>query len=259
MSVLRLRGLFVSHGAPTLALDPIPARQFLVDLGQRMPKPRAVVVVSPHWGAPIFAIKQDERYRAWHDFGGFPEELYQIRYAPPGNPALAERIAAHFQDSQIPTRLISDARLDHGVWVPLMLMYPEADVPIINVACLGRDPQVHYELGRALAGTLDDDVLVIGSGSAVHNLHELASTGTPAASWATRFDDWLRERVEAGDHQGLLDYRARAPDAARAHPTEEHLMPLFVALGAGGGRGETLHRSFSYGNLSMACYGFTAD
>jgi 4,5-DOPA dioxygenase extradiol len=252
------RALFISHGAPTLALDKIPAHEFLIELGQRLPKPRAVVVVSPHWGAPIFAIKQDERYRAWHDFGGFPDELYQIQYAPPGNAALAARIAAHLQKAQIATRLVGDARLDHGVWVPLMLMYPNADVPVINVACLGRDPQVHYELGRVLNEAVDGDVLIIGSGSAVHNLHELAAPGTAAASWATRFDDWLNERIEAGDHQALLNYRAQGPDAARAHPTEEHLMPLYVALGAGGGKGQALHRSFSYGNLSMACYGFEA-
>ena len=259
MNTAGLRALFISHGAPTLATDKIAAHDFLLELGRRLPRPRAVVVVSPHWGAPIFAIKQDERYRAWHDFGGFPDELYQIEYAPPGNSALASRIAAHLQKSQIATRLVSDARLDHGVWVPLMLMYPDADVPVINIACLGRDPQVHYELGRALKDALDDDVIVIGSGSAVHNLHELAAPGTPPESWATRFDDWLKARIEAGDHPALLDYRAHAPDAARAHPTEEHLMPLFVALGAGGGKGQLLHASFSYGNLSMACYGFGPD
>lgn len=255
MKTLQPRAIFISHGAPTLALDKIPAHEFLIDLGQRLPKPRAVVVVSPHWGAPIFAIKQDERYRAWHDFGGFADALYQIQYTPPGNSALAARIAEHLQHVQIATRLVSDARLDHGVWVPLMLMYPHADVPVINIACLGRDPRVHYELGRALADAVDDDVLIIGSGSAVHNLQELAAPGSAPASWATRFDDWLNAHIEAGDHQALLDYRAQAPDAARAHPTEEHLMPLFVALGAGG-KGQALHRSFSYGNLSMACYGF---
>ncbi|WP_161554199.1 DODA-type extradiol aromatic ring-opening family dioxygenase [Stenotrophobium rhamnosiphilum] len=258
MNTLQPRALFISHGAPTLALDKISAHQFLIELGQRLPKPRAVVVISPHWSAPIFAIKQDERYRAWHDFGGFPDELYQIQYSPQGNASLAARIFEHLQKAQIATRMVSDPRLDHGVWVPLMLMYPDADVPVVNVACLGRDPQVHYELGRALRDAVDDDVLIIGSGSAVHNLHELAAPGTPPASWATRFDDWLNARIEAGDHEALLDYRAQAPDAARAHPTEDHLMPFYVALGAGGGKGQALHRSFSYGNLSMACYGFPA-
>lgn len=259
MSTFRPRALFISHGAPTLATDKIPAHEFLIELGKRLPRPRAVVVVSPHWSAPIFAIKQDERYRAWHDFGGFPDELYQIQYAPPGNAALASRIAEHLQQAQIDTRLVSDARLDHGVWVPLMLMYPDADVPVINVACLGRNPQVHYELGRALNDAVDDDVLIIGSGSAVHNLHELAAPTTPPASWAKHFEQWLSERIEDGDHQALLNYRALAPDAVRAHPTEDHLMPLYVALGAGGGKGLALHRSFSYGNLSMACYGFDAE
>lgn len=257
MSTFNPRALFISHGAPTLALEKIPAHEFLIELGKRLPRPRAIVVVSPHWSAPIFAIKQDERYRAWHDFAGFDDALYQIQYAPPGNTALVARIAEHLQHAQIDTRLISDPRLDHGVWVPLMLMYPDADVPVVNVACLGRNPQVHFELGRALNEALDDDVLIIGSGSAVHNLHELAASGTPPASWAKRFDQWINDRVEAGDHEALLDYRAQAPDAARAHPTEDHLMPFYVALGAGG-KGQALHRSFSYGNLSMACYGFEA-
>jgi 4,5-DOPA dioxygenase extradiol len=251
----RVRALFISHGAPTLAVEKIPAHDFLIELGKRLPRPCAIVAVSPHWIAPQFAIKQVERHRAWHDFGGFPDELYQIRYAPPGDPALAARIAQQLQQSGMQTQLVSDERIDHGVWVPLLLMFPQADIPVVNVASLGRGPQAHYQLGRALGEACGDDVLIVGSGGAVHNLHEIAAPGSPPKDWAIRFDDWLAGRLQAGDHEALLDYRASAPDATRAHPTEDHLMPLFVALGAGG-KAEPLHRSFSYGSLSMACYGF---
>ena len=255
MNAARLRALFISHGAPTLALEQIPAHDFLVQLGRELPRPSAVVVVSPHWIAPVPAVKQAERYRAWHDFGGFADELYQIRYAPPGDPVLAERIAQHLRQAKIATQLVDDVRLDHGVWVPLLLMYPDADIPVINVASLGRGPQAHYDLGRALAA-LDDDVLIIGSGGAVHNLREIAAPGSLPEEWALRFDDWLADRLLENDREALLDYRRQAPDAARAHPTEDHLMPLFVALGAAHAEAQVLHRSFSYGNLSMACYGF---
>ena len=256
MNTARPRALFISHGAPTLALEKIPAHDFLIELGRSLPRPSAVVVVSPHWIAPVFAVKQAERYRAWHDFGGFPDALNQIRYAPPGDPALAAHIAQHLQQARIATQLVDDERLDHGVWVPLVLMYPQADVPVINVASLGRGTQAHYKLGRVLAAAVDDDALIIGSGGAVHNLHEISAPGTRPPPWALGFDDWLADKLLENDREALLDYRRQAPDAARAHPTEDHLMPLFVALGAAHAGAQALHRSFSYGSLSMACYAF---
>ena len=162
----------------------IEAAQREIDLGQRMPRPGAVLVVSPHWMAPMFAVKQDQRYRAWHDFGGFPDALYRLQYDAPGAPGLARNVVAGLQQAGIATQLLSDARIDHGVWVPLMLMFPQADVPVINIASPGRDPRAHYELGRALAAMLEEDVLIIGSGGAVHNLRDLAAPGTPPAPWA---------------------------------------------------------------------------
>jgi 4,5-DOPA dioxygenase extradiol len=256
VNAARPRALFISHGAPTLALDPIPAHDFLIALGRELPRPSAIVVVSPHWIAPQFAVKQAARYRAWHDFGGFPDALYQIRYAPPGDPQLAARIAQHLGQSHIATQLVDDTKLDHGVWVPLRLMYPDADIPVINVASLGRDPSTHFELGRALAEAVGDGVLIMGSGGAVHNLHEIAAPGTMPEEWALRFDDWLADKLLENDREALLDYRRQAPDATRAHPTEDHLMPLYVALGASRTGAQVLHRSFSYGSLSMACFGF---
>lgn len=250
------RALFVSHGAPTLPLDDHPARAFLQELGTALPKPRAVVIVSPHWTAPVFAIKDTRRYSAWHDFHGFPEELYKLRYDAPGEPELAAHLAGHLQASGVPTLQTADARLDHGAWVPLMLMYPAADVPVVNVAISSGGPGAHFALGRALAQACADDILIIGSGGTVHNLRELARPGTPPAGWARGFDDWLAQRLLDGRHGELLDYRAAAPDAVRAHPTEDHLLPLFAALGAGGGKARQLHHSFSYGNIGMAAYAF---
>ncbi|MGH8541345.1 MAG: DODA-type extradiol aromatic ring-opening family dioxygenase [Stenotrophobium sp.] len=254
MTDTNYRSIFVSHGAPTLALADHPARDFLVELGRSLPKPRAVVVISPHWQTTAFAVKQAGRFTAWHDFGGFPRELYELRYEPPGEPALAARIEAQLADQNLPTQLISDTRIDHGVWIPLMLMFPQADVPVVPVSVRNAGPEEHLKLGRALAG-LDDGVLILGSGGAVHNLHEISPPGTPAPDWAMRFDDWTRERVTRSDWDELVRYRSLAPEATRAHPTEEHFMPLFVAGGAGAGA-NVLHQSFSYGGLGMAAYGF---
>lgn len=254
MTEHRYRSIFVSHGAPTLALDDHPARDFLVALGRSLPKPRAIVVISPHWQTPAFAVKQSDRFTAWHDFGGFPQELYELRYAPPGAPALAARIETLIAGSGLPTALISHPRIDHGVWIPLLLMFPDADVPVVPVSVRNAGPDEHLKLGRALAG-LDDDVLILGSGGAVHNLHEIYAPGLPTPGWAACFDEWTRGRVITGDWDALVHYRSLAPEAARAHPTEEHFMPLFVAAGAGG-EASVLHQSFSYGSLGMAAYGF---
>ena len=249
--------IFVSHGSPMLAVEAGPARDFLIRLGQELPRPRAVIVASPHWQARGFAVKQAERFRAWHDFYGFPSELYRLSYAPPGDPQLAAQIEQHLRAQGLPTHGVSgDPRIDHGVWIPLMLMYPQADVPVVQVAISGDGPDAHLKLGRALGAMRLDGVLVLGSGGATHNLGELGHGGAPA-QWSARFDDWLAQRLADGDWDALTAYREQAPDAARAHPTEEHLMPLFVAGGAGG-RAVELHRSFSYGTLSMAAYGFEA-
>ena len=194
--------------------------------------------------------------RTIHDFAGFPRELYEIRYPAPGAPELAQRIVALLADAGLAAA--TDARwgLDHGAWVPLALMYPQADIPVVQLAlqpALG--PRHHFELGRALAPLREEGVLILGSGGATHNLRELGAPDTPPPPWARGFSDWLEQTVGVGDDAALLDYRARAPQAARNHPSEEHLLPLFVAAGAGG-RGRRVHTSTTYGSLMMDFYRF---
>lgn len=249
------RSLFLSHGAPTLATSRHPANAFLRELGTRLPKPRAAIVVSPHWMAPAFAVKSVPRHATWHDFGGFPRELYELRYEPAGDAALAARVTQALIGAGLATAADTNPRLDHGVWVPLMLMWPEADVPIVQVAVGRGGPEAHWRLGEALAPLLDADTLLIGSGSLVHNLHEITAEYSAAPDWVRGFDTWMSERLAERERAALLDYRRQAPSAARAHPTEEHLLPLFTAAGAGAAATK-LHESYAYGGLSMSAYGF---
>lgn len=253
----RYRSLFLSHGAPTLATSQHPANAFLRELGKTLPKPKAAIVVSPHWMTRGFPVKQAERYQAWHDFGGFPAELYRLQYAPAGDAALAERVQAAIAAAGLPTASDRNPQIDHGVWVPLMLMWPEADVPIVQVSTSNGDAAAHWALGVALRPLLDadDQLLLIGSGSLVHNLREIEPEYAPAPEWARAFDGWISDRLLKADRAALLDYRAQAPSAARAHPTDDHLMPLFTAAAAGNAV-TRLHESYSYGGLSMSAYGF---
>ncbi|MCH8504900.1 MAG: dioxygenase [Ectothiorhodospiraceae bacterium] len=248
--------LFVAHGAPTLALSSAPANSFLKTLGRALPRPRAAVVISPHWEADCFAVRAPARFRTWHDFRGFPPALYQLRYEPPGDAALADRVAQLIRDAGLPAAADDGEALDHGAWVPLSLMYPDETLPVVQVSLMrGAGAAEHLALGKALRALAEDDLLVIGSGSLVHNLRELHAEDSPPAAWAEEFDDWLAEHLQAGDHGAIVDYRRQAPHAARAHPEDDHLMPLFVAMGLGS-HAELLHRSFTYGTISMACYGF---
>lgn len=248
--------IFVSHGAPTLILGESPARAFLASLGKQLPRPRAIVAVSAHWDTDVPAVSLARKPETIHDFYGFPDALYRLRYAAPGAPELAERVAKL-------TGAAHDAHrgLDHGAWVPAMLGWPEADIPIFQLSVQpAESPAHHIALGRKLGALRDEDILVMGSGSATHNLRALVRGGgdSEPEPWAREFDDWLAETVEKGDEAALADYRAQAPGAVEAHPTDEHFLPLHVAYGAAGlgARGKALHRSFTLGNLSMASYAF---
>lgn len=248
--------IFVSHGAPTLILEDTPARTFLASLGKQLPRPRAIVAVSAHWDTDVPAVSLARQPETIHDFYGFPEALYRLRYAAPGAPDLAERVARL-------TGAAHDAHrgLDHGAWVPAMLGWPEADIPIFQLSVQPeQSPAHHIALGRKLSALRAEDILVMGSGSATHNLRALVRGGgdSEPEPWAQEFDDWLADTVEKGDEAALADYRAQAPNAVDAHPTDEHLLPLHVAYGAAGAGacGRALHRSFTLGNLSMASYAF---
>jgi 4,5-DOPA dioxygenase extradiol len=254
--------LFISHGSPMLAVTDSPAHRYLTQLGQTLEVPRAVVMVSAHWetmgGAMVSLATQPATI---HDFGGFPQVLFDIRYPAPGAPALAEEATVLLEDAGFAVRRSADRGLDHGAWVPLKIMYPKADVPVFQVSILrGGSPADHERLGRALASLRRQNILVIGSGSMTHNLYEFG--GRPidgdAPAWVSEFADWMHERLEAGKHEDLLDYRQRAPFAQRNHPSEEHLMPLFVAMGAGGpeAKAQRIHASVEYGVLAMDVYSF---
>ncbi|MEX6725314.1 dioxygenase family protein [Parapedomonas caeni] len=252
--------LFLSHGAPDLVLTPAPARAFLSGLGTTLVRPRAILVVSAHWMTDSPAVAATARPATIHDFHGFPEPLYRLRYPAPGDPALAGEIASLLAAAGLPAALDADWGLDHGAWVPLLLMYPQADLPVLQLAIQPhRDPRHHFALGRAIARLREENVLVLASGSMTHNLRIIDRRGidAPEADWARAFADWMAERLTTGDIEAVLDYRARAPFAVQAHPYDDHLLPLFTALGAATGadgtppRATRLHASVTYGTLRM--------
>ena len=246
--------IFVSHGAPTLPFDDVPARDFLRGLGQSLGKPRAVLAVSAHWDTDAPAANAVTVNDTIHDFGGFPQALYELRYPAPGDTALARAVADLTGGAVNPSR-----GLDHGAWVPLMLMYPDADIPVVQVSVQSRRGAGHHiALGRTLAKLREDNVLVMGSGGFVHNLRRIAPPGSPESDWSKQYADWMHGRLMTGDDAALADYRSQAPQAAMAHPTDEHLMPLLVAYGAGGEKAKVarLHSSATFGSLRMDAYSF---
>jgi 4,5-DOPA dioxygenase extradiol len=248
--------LFLSHGSPMLPFEEIPARGFIAGLGPRLPRPSAILCVSAHWETRDPAVSGAERPETIHDFYGFPEALYRLRYPAPGAPDLARRTAELLGTSGIECRIDPARGLDHGAWNPLLLIYPAADIPVAQLALqqpLG--PRHHYAIGEALAPLRSEGVLLLASGGAVHNLGQFAAGGGRTAPWAVAFDDWLADRIAADDRAGLLDYRNLRPEAALAHPRDEHFLPLFVALGAAKGTaGRAIHRSFDAGSISMAAF-----
>jgi 4,5-DOPA dioxygenase extradiol len=248
-----LPSLFVSHGAPTLPFDDVPARTFLKGLGAQMPRPKGIVIASAHWETNVPAVNRVAVNDTIHDFGGFPKALYDLRYPAPGNAALSDRVAGLLGASVDRTR-----GLDHGAWVPLMLIYPDHDIPVVQVAV---QPQAgvahHIALGRALAPLREEGVLVMGSGSFVHNLRLLDRSGpdAPEPAWSREFAGWMNIAILARDDDALIHYRERAPNAVQAHPEDEHLLPLFVAYGAGGAA-TRIHTSATFGSLRMDAYRF---
>ncbi len=261
MSDTLLPSIFVSHGPPNMVEDDIPARDFLTALGGELERPKAILCVSAHWDTQHPAVTSTARPDTIHDFFGFPAHLSEIRYPAPGAPQLAERTAALLGAEGFDCELDQRRGLDHGAWQPLMLMYPDADVPIAQLSIQSHaGAPAHLAVGRALEPLRADGVLILASGTAVHNLRHFFSDQGDVAPWARRFDDWLDHSLTAGAVDDVVHYRDHAPDAAMAHPSEDHFLPLLVAFGAGGegARGRALHRSFSYGSLSMAAYAFSS-
>ena len=253
--------LFVTHGAPTLAIEDGAAHRFLKSYGNSLGTPEAILVVSAHWEAPVASLTAGPRPETIHDFRGFPPALGEIVYPAPGAPELAERVGRMLDETGIETELDPDRGLDHGAWVPLLLMYPQADIPVVQLSIdPARGPDHHRTLGELIRPLRDDGILVMATGSATHNLRELrwGDHDAPAPEWVTGFAEWLAAAIAQGRTDDLLNYRTLAPHAARNHPTEEHLLPLFTAIGAGrpGTGGRRVHHSYTYGVLAMDTYAF---
>ncbi len=260
----RFPALFVSHGSPMIAITPNPAHHFLRDLGPRLGRPRAILIATAHWATATPGLGTAARPETIHDFGGFPPALYALRYPAPGAPEVARRAGTLLRAAGLAVAEDAARGLDHGSWIPALLMYPDADIPIAQISIQPEaDPAHHYRIGEALRPLRDEGVLILGSGSFTHNLRAAfglmrgggaADTELPATA---PFLAWIGEKVAAGDIPALLAYREQAPRAAENHPTDEHFLPFFTALGAAtpGALGERWHHSTDYG-LAMDAYAF---
>ena len=251
--------LFVSHGAPTFALDPGLLGPKLNQLGERLPDLAAVAVISAHWQTAAVQVMKTAVPETLHDFGGFPQALYRLRYPAPGSPALASDTAALLKTAGIDASLDDRLGFDHGAWVPLLYLLPRAQVPVYQVSMpFALDAHGALRLGRALGSLRQRGVLVMGSGSLTHNLGEIGLSDPKATQYAAEFAAWVRAHVETRDLRALVDYRRRAPHAVRAHPTEEHFLPLLVALGASEDADavNVIEGGMTYGVLSMDSYVF---
>ena len=249
--------LFLSHGSPMHALQPGAVRAVWEGIARDLPRPKAILIASAHWETNIPALTGAAHPQTIHDFYGFPKPLYEIQYPAPGSPELATRSVDLLKKSGLNAIEDPIRGLDHGAWSPLLHMYPKADVPVVQVAVqtpLG--PRHHVDLGRALAPLAQEGVLIIGSGHMTHNLRE-RNNGAPAP-YALEFQSWVKDKIEARDFDSLVNYRELSPNGVRAHPTDEHFLPLFVALGAAKGnyKAKRLYDQIETGSLAMDAYRF---
>lgn len=251
--------VFISHGAPSLIIEDIPAREFLVELGQKYQDIKVVLCISAHWETSIPEVTLNPSPGTIHDFYGFPDELYHINYPAPGSPALAKETYNLIENADLECLKNSNRGLDHGSWVPLSLMFPDANIPIIQLSIQHHmDPLKHIEVGKAISPLKDEGILIIGSGGAVHPLgYASFRTGASPDQWALDFEEWLTEKVTAADELSLTNYRSLSPHPERAHPYPDHLMPLMTVFGAAHEtRGEKIHGSWYAGDLGMGAYIF---
>ena len=260
-SPAQVPALFVSHGAPLFAVDAGETGPALTRWGQglraQFPALRGVVIMSPHWMARTPQVMTGPQPATWHDFGGFPPALYQLQYPAPGAPALAQEVLALLQAADVPAQGDAQRPFDHGAWVPLMHLFPEADLPVVQVALpVGAGPAEVYAMGAALRDLRSQGVLVMGSGSMTHNLAEFFGGEREPAPYVLEFSRWIESALERGDLKALLNYRSQAPHAERAHPTDDHFLPLFFALGAAGDdlHANYLSREVMYSMLAMDAF-----
>jgi 4,5-DOPA dioxygenase extradiol len=253
----RMPVVFVSHGAPDALLKAPESVACWREIARRIPEPKAILAVSAHWEARVPSLSLSGAPATSHDFSGFDPALYRMHYPAPGAPALAERAASLLSGAGIAADLHPSRGLDHGAWVPLSAMYPMAHIPVTQLSLTRQDAAAHLALGRALAPLRDEGVLIVASGAITHNFDWLDfATGAdqPPHPRAFAFADWVGKQLENGDVSALLDYRF-TPNGAASHPSAEHFLPLFVALGASGGDPARRYRpAFTYGGLAMDAY-----
>lgn len=257
MNLQTLPGLFISHGSPMLALDPEQVGPALHRLGLNLPKPQAIVVMSAHWESEALEVNTGVRPETWHDFRGFPQALYEIRYPAPGNPELAEEILHLLAEAHLPAHANSTRPRDHGVWMPLLHMYPEADIPVIEISLpMNMHADQIYQIGQALVPLREKQILLIGSGSITHNLRELSwnDKDENVPEWASTFRNYVVSKLNHSNYDAVLEWDS-IPYLQKNHPTLEHFAPLFFAMGTGH-RFSIVHSSFSMGALGMDIYRF---
>lgn len=250
---------FFAHGAPSIVLEDNEYTQLLKNFKDHTPKPKAIVLFSAHWEEAVQTVSAAETYETIYDFGGFQDELYEMTYPAQSDRQLIEQIQSMFAKQGIQSVLNEKRGLDHGAWAVLKLIYPDADIPVIALSVnrnLSNAQQ--YQIGKALTEVREQDILIIGSGGTVHNLRGLKWQSDSADEWAEKFDNWLQSKLESWDTEALFQYRELAPHAEEAVPTNEHFIPLLLAMGTGDANREAklIHRSYQYGNLSLSCWQF---
>lgn len=260
---MTLPTLFVPHGAPTFALRPGAAGAALVSLAQTLEHPEAIIVVSPHWETREPTVGSATDLETIYDFGGFPSELYTLKYPAHSDASMAQHIAQRLQDAGYPAKIDSHRGLDHGAWVPLRMMYPAADIPVIPLSIKPyAGAAYHYALGQALQLLTEEGFLIIGTGSITHNLRDYmvcVHHGLRTPDYVTRFADWVYSQVNTKDAETLVDYRQTSTDASQAHPSEDHFMPFFVALGAAGNDAKATRFYAGVDDLVIAMDGYRFD
>jgi 4,5-DOPA dioxygenase extradiol len=258
-----LPSLFIAHGAPLIAIENNEYTQFLNQLARTMPVPKAVVLFTAHWESTVQRVSEIDKYDTIYDFGGFDPKLYEIKYPAKGNNEISEEIKGIFNQNGIPFEVETKRGLDHGAWAVLRLLYPNADVPVIQMSVNPNlSPKEEYKIGKSLKALREKDILIIGSGGTVHNLRALKmqDDNRKVDSWALEFDDWVAYHIKSWDVDSLFKYESLAPNANFAVPPygNEHFVPLFYAMGAADDtrKATLLHRSYRYGNLSHSVWQF---
>jgi 4,5-DOPA dioxygenase extradiol len=244
-----------------MILEASPARDFLTGLGQRFEPPQAILAVTSHWLTPVPMLGSALEPETIHDFYGFPDALYEVEYPAKGSPALAEQARALLAKAGLAAAVDQGAGIDHGVWSPLALMYPKADIPVVPMSVQpSEDAAFHVRVGEALRPLRSQGVMILASGGLTHNLREymVRPQDAPPADWVLSFADWVERSVTQGKRDELMDWKQKGPSALRNHPTDDHWLPFLVALGAASPdfSGQALYRGISWGVLALDAYQF---